>query len=125
MSKNLVSKVGTCSQDNLIAGLYPPAMTTGVKIAAQAGKLVRGTVLASKGDGTYEVMNTGKTPAYILAEDVDASGSETVAAVAYRSGNFNPAAVLVDSGYNSGKLAAEDKDTLRKYGIIFTHMLQD
>lgn len=125
MSKNLVSKVGTYSQDNLIAGVYPPTMTTGVKIAAQAGKLVRGTVLASKDNGTYEVMNTGKTPAYILAEDVDASGSETVAAVAYRSGNFNPAAVIVDSSYNSGKLAAEDKDTLRKYGIIFTHMLQD
>ena len=56
MRENLVTKVGECGQDNLIAGLFPRALTTGVNIAAGAGKLARGTVLSRKEDGTCEVM---------------------------------------------------------------------
>ena len=122
MRENLVNKVGECSQDNLIAGLFPRALTTGVNIAAGAGKLARGTVLSRKEDGTCEVMATGGTPAYVLADPVDASGTEAVAAVAYRSGNFNPDAVTVAEGYT---LTAADKDTLRKYDIIFTRVLPE
>ncbi len=98
MSKNLVQEVGECGQDNLIARLYPRALTTAVKIAAGAGVLKRGTILSGKDDGTYEVMKSGSTPANILAADVDASGAEPVAAVAYNSGNFNPNAVIVAEG---------------------------
>ena len=122
MSKNLVNKVGECGQDNLIARLYPKALTTAVKIAAGAGVLKRGTVLSAKGDGTYEVMKSGGTPAYILATDVDASGVEPVAAAVYRSGNFNPNAVIVAEGY---AMTATDKDTLRKYDIVFTNMMEE
>jgi len=122
MNKNLVNKVDECGQDNLIARLFPRALTVGVKIAAGAGQLARGTVLSSKGDGTYGVMAEGGTPAYILADPVDASGAETVAGVAYRSGNFNPSAVIVAEGY---ALTAADKDTLRKYDIVFTDMMDD
>lgn len=81
MSKNLMNKVGECGQDNLIARLFPRALTVGVKIVAGAGKLERGTVLSRKPDGTCEVMDTGGTPAYILADPVDASGGDAVAAV--------------------------------------------
>ncbi len=122
MSKDLVNKVDEHGQDNLIARLFPRALTTAVKIAAGAGKLARGTVLARKEDGTCETMATGGTPAYILADPVDASGAEAVPAVAYRSGNFNPNAVIVAEGYT---LTAVDKDTLRKYDIVFTNMIDD
>ncbi len=121
MHKDLVNKVGECGQDNLIAGLFPRAMTTGVKIAAGAGKLARGTILSRKEDGTCEVMTDGGSPAYILTEPVDASGTEAVAAVVYRSGNFNPRAVIVGEGYT---LTAADKDNLRKYDIVFTDMME-
>lgn len=122
MSKNLVQKVGECGQDNLIAHLYPRALTTAVKIAAGAGVLKRGTVLAVNADGNCEVMKSGSTPAYILVTDVDASGAEPVAAAVYRSGNFNPNAVIVADGY---ALTAADKDTLRKYDIVFTNMMEE
>ena len=122
MSKNLVNKVGECGQDNLIARLYPRALTTAVQIAAGAGILKRGTVLCGKDDGTYEAMKDGGTPAYVLTTDVDASGAEPVAAAAYRSGNFNPNAVIVADGYT---LTAADKDTLRKYDIVFTDMMEE
>ncbi len=122
MDKNLVRKVGECGQDNLIARVIPPAMTTAVKIAAGAGVLKRGTVLSAKDDGTYEVMASGGSPSYILVEDVNASAAEPVTAVVYRSGNFNINAVIVADGYT---LTAADKDTLRKYDIIFTNMMED
>ncbi len=122
MRENLVNKVGECSQDNLIARLFPRAMTTVVNIAAGAGKLARGTVLSRKEDGTCEVMAAGCSPAYILADPVDASGSAAVTAVVYRSGNFNPHAVIVGEGYT---LTVADKDNLRKYDIVFTDMMED
>jgi len=121
MNGNLVNKVGERGQDNLIARLYPRALSVGVKIAAGAGRLERGTVLSSKEDGTCEVMASGGSPAYILADPVDASGTETVAGVAYRSGNFNPNAVIVAEGYT---LSSADMDALRKYDIVFTSMME-
>ena len=122
MSKNLVNKVGERGQDNLIARLYPQALTTAVKIAAGAGVVKRGTILCGKDDGTYEPMKSGGPPAYIMVTDVDASGAEPVAAAVYRSGNFNPNAVIVADGYD---LTAADKDTLRKYDIVFTNMMEE
>lgn len=122
MTKNLVNKVGECGQDNLIARMFPRALTTAVKIIAGEGELARGTVLSRKDDGTCEVMKEGGTPAYILADPVDASGEEAVPAVVYRSGNFNPNAVIVGEGYT---LSVADKDTLRKYDIVFTNMMED
>jgi len=122
MSKNLVNKVGDCTQDNLIARIHPQALTTGVTIVAGAGELARGTVLSRKDDGTCEVMKAGGNAAYILADAVDASGAEPVAAVAYRCGNFNPNAVIVADGY---ALSAADKDALRKYDIVFTDMMEE
>ena len=121
---NLVNKVGSIGQDNLIARLFPRALTFGMKIAAGEGEVKRGTVLAAKSDGTYITYagDKGTVPSAILVQDVDASGSEAVAAVAYCSGNFNPNAVIVAEGY---KLTAADKDALRKYDIYFTQMFED
>ena len=68
MHENLVRKVDERGQDNLIARLFPRALTTAVKIVGGAGELARGTVLSRKEDGTCEVMVAGGTPAYILAD---------------------------------------------------------
>lgn len=136
MNKNLVNKVGECSQDNLIARLFPRALTMGVKIAAGEGVLKRGTLLTVKDDGTYVIcgkkVTTGSgestqttvysNPSAVLANDVDASGSAAVTAVAYRCGNFNPGAIIVATDYT---LTASDKDNLRKYNIVFTNMMED
>ena len=136
MSKNLVTKVGECGQDNLIAGLFPRALTMGVKVAAGEGLLKRGTLLTAKDDGTYVICGKKETtgegddaqtticsnPSAVLTVDVDASGAAAVAAVAYRSGNFNPHAVIVAEDYT---LSATDKDNLRKYDIVFTDMMED
>ena len=55
----------------------------------------------------------------ILADDADASTADATA-VAYRSGNFNPAAVILPTGYT---LTDADLDALRRFDIIFTQML--
>lgn len=136
MRENLVNKVGECGQDNLIARLFPRALTMGIKVAAGEGLLKRGTLLSAKEDGTYVIcgkkVTTGEgesaetttygSPSAVLTGDVDASGTTAVTAVAYRSGNFNPDAVIVADGY---ALTAADKDNLRKYDIVFTHMMED
>ncbi len=122
MEKNLVRKAGERGQDNLIAGLHPPAMTTAVKLAAGSGVLPRGTVLAYSDTDVCQPMAAGRVPAYILAKDADASGAEAVPAVVYRSGCFNPQAVTVPEGY---ELTAGDKKELRRFNIIFRQMLED
>lgn len=136
MAENLVNKVGECGQDNLIAGLFPRALTMGVKVAAGEGLLKRGTLLTAKSDGTYVIcgkkVTTGEgesattttygNPSAVLTVDVDASGSTAATAVAYRSGNFNPHEVIVAKDYT---LTAADKDNLRKYDIVFTDMMED
>ncbi len=136
MAENLVNKVGECGQDNLIAGLFPRALTMGVKVAAGEGLLKRGTLLTAKSDGTYVIcgkkVTTGEgesattttygNPSAVLTVNVDASGSTAATAVAYRSGNFNPHAVIVAKDYT---LTAADKDNLRKYDIVFTNMMED
>ena len=136
MRENLVNKVGECGQDNLIAGLFPRALTMGVKVSAGEGLLKRGTILTAKEDGTYVICGKKETtgegdsattttyanPSAVLTVDVDASGTTAVTAVAYRSGNFNPHAVIVAKDYT---LTAADKDNLRKYDIVFTDMMDD
>lgn len=114
----LLSKVGSIEQDNLFAGILPPAETTGVVITKGDAEttLKRGTVLAADSDGKCAIMNTGLSPAYILAEDVTVGTDADATAVAYRTGCFNAEAVTVADSY---ELTVADKDALRKYGIVF------
>lgn len=116
----LLNKAGTLGQDNLIAHIIPPAHTMGVKIAAGAGALKRGTVLAMAANGKYNIYGGTGTVNAVLAVDVDASGSDDVAAVAYRCGCFNRAALILANGYT---LTVADEDALRKYDIILSDML--
>lgn len=116
-----VKKVGEIAQDNLIASLLPPAEVTGIKIASGQGKLVRGTVLAVSGNECVALgtETTGKA-AYILTDDVDAT-KEAVSTTGYRTGNFNTAALVTKDSY---ELTAEDRDALRKYGIVLNDNVQ-
>lgn len=114
----LLSNIGTTEQDNLIAKIFPPAEVTGVTIAKGEAETTykRGTVLAADAEGKCAIMNTGLSPAYILAEDVTVGTDADAAAVAYRTGCFNAEAVTVADSY---ELSVADKDALRKYGIVF------
>lgn len=122
MRKELVSVLGSSNVDNLIAKLTPTAETFGIQVKAGEGELARGTALAVTAAGTYEVLGktSGAVASCILADPVDASGETAVTAVAYRSGNFNRAALIVASGYT---MTAADEDNLRKYDIILTDMM--
>lgn len=139
MSESLVRKVGSIGQDNLIAKLYPPAKTFGVKIEAGQGVLERGTVLAMTDGGTCIVAGsvyTKTTPPAteggesttesvtplancVLTDPVDASGTKTVTAVAYRTGHFNCKALIWAKDYTP---TIEDKEELRKGGILLSEM---
>lgn len=82
------------------------------------------TLSAAPAAGTKNVVVTypvaGGEPNAILADDVTVGTSADVTGVAYRSGNFNPDAVIVPEGYT---LTPADEDALRKYDIIFTQMI--
>lgn len=68
----------------------------------------------------YDVCNAGDLEvSCILADDVDATSADATG-VAYRCGNFNPAAVILPTGYT---LTDADIDALRRFDIIFTQML--
>lgn len=138
MNKNLVRPIDSCTVDNLIAKLSPAAETFGVTIRKEGSvetTYKRGTILAmSSRDGKCVILGTAAqaatgdsaaaaevlTPHCILADDVTVGKDADATAVAYRCGNFNRAAVIVNSGYT---LTASDEDALRKYDIIFTDMM--
>ena len=121
MNKELCRKVGEVDQDNLIAKLFPPAETFGIKVAGGEGVLKRGTVMALSGTD-YVVLDaeaTGKANC-VLSDPVDASGESPVTAVAYRTGHLNRKALIVAEGYT---MTAADEEELRKGGILLSDML--
>ena len=121
MNKELCRKVGEVGQDNLIAKLFPPAETFGIKVAGGEGVLKRGTVMALSGTD-YVVLDaeaTGKANC-VLSDPVDASGESPVTAVAYRTGHLNRQALIVAEGYT---MTAADEEELRKGGILLSDML--
>ncbi len=123
MNKSLVKSIGSIGQDNLITKLSPAAECFGITLKKLdiAGTIKRGTLLARDADGNYFIYGgAGAIPSAILADDVEVGTVDNETAVAYRCGNFNPAAVIVAENY---KMTADDIDILRKYDIIFTQMI--
>ena len=139
--RELMNKAGETGQDNLIAGVFPPAEFTGVTIRALAKEtvLARGTVLAKSSiDGKLVILGTEAaeaqaasggnpavpaetlTAAYILSDDT-LVGTEDVGAAAYRAGCFNTKALTVAEGY---ELTEADRDDLRKYRIVLNDNMQ-
>mgnify|MGYP000961378833 CR=1 FL=1 len=118
LNKNL----GKSTPDNLITDIYPPAAVVSVTIPKQSAETEykRGTLLGA--DGTtgelYTVGTDGHTltPSYVLAEDIVAGTTAATVAVAYQSGCFSKAHVIVADDYT---LTASDIDELRKRNIVF------
>lgn len=129
MNTELVRKIGSVEQDNLIVRLTPAAETFGVVIRKTESETVlkRGTLLGkSSVDGKLIVYGTAKdgkteteeiTPFCVLADDVAVDADADAVGVAYRSGNFNRSAIITADGYT---LTDKDEDELRKFDIIFT-----
>lgn len=142
MNTNGMSQVGTFTTDSLIAGNRHPVDVCHVVIKA-GQQLERGTVLEKDGTepdkyvirGTMTAAknadenvtegkeNTEQQPVedgkeveaeYILAENVDASDEDVVAA-AYYAGEFAENALIVKEGY---QMTDEDRRVLRNAGIF-------
>ena len=87
-----------------------------MQVVAGQGVLERGTLLATA-DGGMVILNndsSGRANA-VLAEPVDTGDSETVEAIAYRTGHFNANSLIVADGY---EITAADKEALRTAGIL-------
>lgn len=127
MNNDLVRKAGESSADNLINSTYPPPLATGVTVRAGQGILRRGTVLAlSAENGDYVALGTepedgeALTASVVLADPVDAGGSEAAPGVAYRSGHFSRPALIVADGY---AMTRKDEEDLRFGGILLSDAL--
>lgn len=120
MGEQLYRGVGEFMPDGLIADAAIPAKAKGIKVAKGEGMLKRGTLLGKAGDGTYrrtgvEIAESGSAIGAdcILADDVDATEAEVVAA-AYVTGGFNAAAIILPEGQD----VREHETTLRQLGIF-------
>lgn len=106
-------KLGEMTHDNLIADISVKLIPVSGTIAAGAGELKRGTVLALT-DGKLAPMNTGLTPYGVLCDAVTVGDADEVVEV-YVAGQFNKGALFVAEGY---ELTAADINTLRNGGIF-------
>lgn len=118
-------QVGSCTQDNLIAGSRHPLDICQVVIKA-GQNLKRGTLLEEDTEedteaGKYVIRgtNTDAEPEYILADDVDATAEDTVG-TAYRSGEFAENALIVKEKY---EITEKDRKTLRNAGIFLNQVM--
>lgn len=132
-------RFGTPGQDGLIYDLNPPAEVFAVKIAGGQGTLKRGSVLSAGTDGSMTLMASGGTANCILAVDVatgdaadtgeggdtgtttQATDTEAIDALAYRSGHFAENMLIVADGYT---LTAADKEALRDVGILLSDAME-
>lgn len=136
MNTNGMSQIGEFTPDNLIAGNRHPVDVCHVIIKA-GQKLERGTILEKDGTEPEKYVVRGTRAAesaaketenqeqhaesgkeaeaeYILAENVDATEEDTVAA-AYYTGEFAENALIVKEGY---QITDEDRKILRNAGIF-------
>ena len=130
MGDNLYKTTGEFRPDKLIADNKIPVTTKGVLVAAGQGLLKRGTVLGRSSSGEYKITGTGETSVEgegtdaktatnmvgcdcILAEDVDTTDTEAVAA-AYATGAFNRGVLILAEGAEIDSYETE----LRKLGIF-------
>ncbi len=114
----LSRKLGEMEFDGLITDMTPAVEVRSGTIAAQTEEttFVRGTIVTLEEDGTLAVLGSGTgTPTGILTDDVTV-GTEDTNVTIYTAGCFDPNKVTVADGYT---LSDDDKDTLRKYGIVF------
>lgn len=100
---------GTYDPDNLLVN--GPVEHDTVDVTILSGQvLTRGAVLGQQTAGGRYLLSAAaagdgsETPKYILAEDIDASGGDTIAPV-YRTGGFNKRALTVGAGHTADSVA--------------------
>lgn len=99
--------------DNLMGGPEVTALTKNISIAAA---VKRGQLLSKSDSGNdYIATATGKTAAFVAAEDVDYTDTAIVATV-YARGLFNREAIFV----TDGDTVAAHEEELRDVGIYLT-----
>lgn len=135
MSKNLYESLGTVGYDDLFVENVPESDVVTIKLAASQGVLARGSLVSGTPGGemkllaaaladTVTVASTNGTmnyvTAYVLADDVDTGTGSAVVAIAYRTGHFNRAAIIVGSSYT---MTDADEEFLRGKGILLSDAL--
>lgn len=134
-NKRLDESLGTVGYDNLFVDSIPEADVVTVKLAQSQGVLKRGSLVSGTPGGNLSLVNAALADtvtvaasagtmnyvsAYVLADDVDTGTSGAVVGIAYRTGHFNRAAIVVNSGYT---LTAADEEFLRGKGILLSDAL--
>lgn len=127
MTRDLHTKIGSVTPENLFAGPDPRALTkTGVlRKLGTAATMARGTLLAKSsgtgGDGKLVIFGTTAgsnetlTADCVLAEDVEVGTTADEPALVFITGNFNEDALILATG---ASLTEADKDALRIRGIL-------
>ena len=120
MSKRLDENLGAVDYDGLIVSNIPAADVVTVSLAAGSGILKRGTVVTGAPGGELSPLSAAAVAdnaTYILADEVDASGSAAVEGTAYRTGHFARGKLTTGGSYT---LTAADEEILRKSGILLS-----
>lgn len=125
MNTKGIEIIGSCKAEMLIADASVKTDVVIVTLAKteEAKSLKRGCVLAANdADGKCRLISgaEGETAAYILAEDVDTSSAEEVAAEAYQTGKFIRNALTVEKNYI---LSVSDERALRDAGIYLENAM--
>lgn len=120
MNKRLDENLGAVDYDGLIVSNTPVADVVTVSVAAGSGVLKRGTIVTGTPGGDLAPLAAAATAGnatYIIADEVDASGSAAVVATAYRTGHFARNKLTTDGTYT---MTASDEEILRKSGILLS-----
>lgn len=125
MSQIMNNKGTDISYDNLIYSSLHPIDVKVISVPQGLGVLKRGTVMSLvKETGAFVICgNTVEAKTVvancIIADDVDTgtTGSGTVGAVVYISGNFNKNCLILKDSYS---LTTADIENLRSSGIFIT-----
>lgn len=127
MTRDLHTKIGSVTPENLFAGLDPRALTKAgmLRKLGTASTLARGTLLAKSsgtgGDGKLVIFGTTAgsnetlTADCVLAEDIEVGTAADEPALVFITGNFNEDALILATG---ASLTEADKDALRIRGIL-------
>ena len=127
MTRDLHTKIGSVTPENLFAGPDPRALTKAgvLRKLGTAATMVRGTLLAKSsgtgGDGKLVIFGTTAgsnetlTADCVLAEDVEVGTAADEPALVFITGNFNEDALILATG---ASLTEADKDALRIRGIL-------
>lgn len=125
----LSRKLGEVSYDNLFAGTTPAQRVMGgvLRKVTEPVTLLRGTLLAkSSEDGKLVILGTKASgdeklePYGVLCDDVAVGAEEDEPCAIYAEGHFNSNSLIVADEYT---ITEQDKDALRKYGIVLSAAL--